>query len=110
MIVVKNAKGETRMVADGIAYRLEPGESIVPGGIREKHADKIDIIAKDNMIGVGDLVDYITTRSRFKQWWNWMHKGDCLPCQKRQATLNYIKFKGPKWVADELAKMKAKGK
>ena len=98
------------MVADGVGYRLAPGESIVPGGIRETHADKIDIIAKDNMVGVGDLVDYITTRSGFKKWWNWMHRGDCLPCQKRKATLNYIKIKGPQWVAEELAKLKEKGK
>ncbi len=110
MIVIKNAKGDTRTVADGIGYRLEEGENIVPGGIKEKRIDKIDTIATDNKMGVGDLVNYITTRTGFKKWWNWMHRRNCLPCQKRQAALNYIKIKGPEWVVKELAKLKKEGK
>ena len=51
--------------------------------------------ADDNKIGVGDLVYLFTHSTGFKKYWDEYHGGECAPCQERQASWNYFRFKGP---------------
>ncbi len=98
MIIIKGPKG-TREVRDGLPYRLNEGEAITAIR-REKRLDTFDHIADSEKTGVGDLINAVTTATGFKQWYNKAHRGKCMPCERRQAALNYFKFKGPQWVHD----------
>jgi len=98
MIIITGPKGK-RKVAAGEPYTLEPGE-MVTGMTRDVKLDKFDHIADDTKVGVGDLINAATTATGFKKWWNAQHRGQCLPCKKRQAALNYFEFKGPQWIHD----------
>ncbi len=98
MILIKGPNG-TREVPDGLPYRLEVGESIT-GVRREQRLDKLDHIAADTKTGAGDLINALTTATGFKQWYNKAHRGECMPCARRQAALNYFQFKGPQWMHD----------
>ena len=75
------------------------GESVT-GSTRDQYLDQLDHIGNDLKTDVGDLVNAVTTATGFKRWWIKRYKGSCLPCQKRQAALNYFQFKGPQWVHD----------
>ena len=98
MIIITGPKGD-RHVKAGKPYRLEPGER-VSGSTMEQQRDQLDNIGNELKTGVGDLVNAVTTATGFKKWWIKHHKGSCLPCQKRQAALNYFQFKGLQWVHD----------
>jgi len=101
MILLRGPKGE-RYIPDNTEYRMLPGEYRVPvtgrrGGVPRE--SPLDIMARTNYIGAGDLVEAITTSTGFKRWWDKLHDGECQSCKKNQATLNYIKFQGPKWLS-----------
>lgn len=98
MIIITGPNGDRR-VESGKPYRLGPGER-VSGSTKDMRLDVLDHIGNDTKTGVGDLVNAVTTATGFKRWWIKHHKGSCLPCQKRQAALNYFQFKGPQWVHD----------
>ena len=98
MIIITGPKGD-RYVESGQPYRLQLGER-VSGSTRDQKLDQLDHIGNDLKTGVGDLVHAVTTAVGFRKWWIKHHKGSCLPCQKRQAALNYFSFKGPQWVHD----------
>ncbi len=85
-----------RVVPQNTPYVLKAGEKLV--GTVMSYRGEIHDMAEDNKIGAGDLVAAITTSTGFKKWWDKQHGGECLPCKERVATLNYIKFKGPKWL------------
>lgn len=109
MIILLGPNGE-RQIPENTPYRLLPGEKVIRGTgrygtIRESELDKL---AESNKVGLGDLVASITTSTGFKNWWDEKHGGECAPCKQRQATLNYIKFQGPKWLAGWIKKGKEK--
>ena len=108
MILITGPKGDRR-VEPGVAYRLGEGERVV-GNTKILQPDKLDNMATDATIGVGDLIHAVTRATGFKEWWYKVHGGGCLPCQKRQAALNYLQFKGPQWVHDWVENQKEKGK
>jgi len=95
-IILHGPKGERKVLAN-TPYRLLPGEKIVSSTVNG-HSE-IDKVAQENNIGVGDLIASITTSTGFKRWWDKLHGGECQSCKKNQATLNYIKFQGPKWLS-----------
>ena len=97
-IIISGPKGD-RHVAAGKPYKLEPGER-VSGSTKEQRLDVLDHIGSHKQVGVGDLLNRITTETGFKRWWQTANKGKCMPCQRRQAALNYFKFKGPDWLHD----------
>ncbi len=103
MILIDGPNGK-REVEEGKPYRLEPGERIVGSYRENKQSDKLDYIAKDNEIGVGSLMAAVTESTGFKKWWDEKHGGECIPCKKRQATLDYIKFQGPIWLVSWVKK------
>jgi len=62
------------------------------------HQKEIEDFARDNKIGLGDLVYLFTHSTGFKKYWDEYHGGECAPCQERQASWNYFRFKGPKFL------------
>ena len=59
---------------------------------------EIEDFAKDNKIGLGDLVYLLTSSTGFKKWWDDKHGGECAPCQEKQASWNYFRFTGPQFL------------
>lgn len=96
VIILKGPTG-TRFVNSGERYILGPGEKII-GSARVDDSATIEELAAPAKIGAGDLIVAVTTSIGFKAWWDKKHNGDCLPCKKRQATANYLQFKGPEWL------------
>ena len=60
-----------------------------------KQEKELTQFADDNKIGFGDLVALLTHSTGFKKYWDEHHGGECAPCQERQASWNYFRFKGP---------------
>ena len=98
MIIITGPNGD-RHVETGKPYRLGSGEHVA-GSTKDVKLDQLDHIGNSTKTSVGDLVHAVTTAIGFKQWWIKHNKGSCLPCQKRQAALNYFSFRGPQWVHD----------
>ena len=98
MIKLINEEGTIRLVEEGKSYRLEPGERVMRGGV--PGLSELDKIAQENRIPVGDMIAKLFDTVGFKDYWNEKHGGECAPCKQRQATLNYIKFRGPKWLSE----------
>ena len=76
----------------------------------EKQQKELEDFAKDNKIGLGDLVYLFTHSTGFKKYWDEYHGGECAPCQERQASWNYFKFKGPEFLKKMVEKAKGEGK
>ena len=96
MIVIEGPNG-VRHIPNGVPYKLASGERIT-GTVKSK--SQLDQIAIENEIGLGSLVAAITNSTGFKQWWEAKHGNKaCARCKWRQAVLDYIKFKGPIWLA-----------
>jgi len=98
-VLLRGPKGE-RVIPDNTEYRFLPGERLV--GVANISRDYVELeqLAHDNKIGIGDMTAKIFETTGFKDWWDEKHGGECAPCKKRQATLNYIKFQGPKWLSN----------
>jgi len=96
-VIVLHGPNGFRQVAENTPYRLLPGEKVV-GALGSVHPE-LYTAAQENEIGVGDMITAITTSTGFKKWWDELHGGECQSCKKNQATLNYIKFQGPKWLS-----------
>ena len=107
MIYITGPQGN-RQVLSGVPYKLGPGEQITGGTVNERD-NALDIAVKGTRTGVGDLINAVTKSTGFKSWWKKLHKGECLPCKKRQATLNYLKFQGPEWLSNWVKEHKDKG-
>jgi len=77
---------------------------------REKIAQQKELegFAKDNKIGFGDLVFLFTHSTGFKKYWDENHGGECAPCQERQASWNYFRFAGPKFLKNLIKEAKEK--
>ena len=60
-----------------------------------KQEKELTQFADDYKIGFGDLVALLTHSTGFKKYWDEHHGGECAPCQERQASWNYFRFKGP---------------
>lgn len=98
-LIVIAGNGGTRHVPAGKPYKLGPGERIV-GSVNEQSGSPLEKIAVENEIGLGSLVAAIMSTTGFKQWWEAKHGNKaCAKCKWRQAVLDYIKFKGPLWLA-----------
>ena len=97
-IIISGPKGDRRVPA-GKPFKLEAGER-VSGSTRDDRLDVLDHIGNQKKVGVGDLLNRLTTETGFKRWWTKYNKGQCMPCQRRQAALNYFQFKGPGWLHD----------
>jgi len=67
---------------------------------------ELEDFAKDNKIGFGDLVYLFTHSTGFKKYWDEQHGGECAPCQERQASWNYFRFKGPEFLKKLIKKAK----
>ena len=93
---------------DNVPYRLAPDERVI-GSAKEIQRDKFDRLAREHTVGVGDLMASLTGSTGFKAWWKKLHKGECLPCKKRQAALNYLTFQGPEWLTAWVKEHKDKG-
>ncbi len=100
MILIDGPNGK-REVEEGMAFRLGKSEHIVtnPNYRHQGSLIELDKLANTNEIGVGSLIAAVTESTGFKKWWDEKHGGECIPCKKRQATLNYIKFQGPQWLS-----------
>jgi len=98
MILLKGPEGE-RTVPVNTPYRLLPGERVVGLASADSAHIELEQLAHDNEVGLGDMVAKMLDSAGFKEWWDEKHGGECAPCKQRQATLNYIKFQGPKWLA-----------
>jgi len=101
MILLRGPDGE-RYIEDNTEYRMLPGEYRVPvtgrrGGVPRE--SPLDIMARTNHIGAGDLVEAITTSTGFKRWWYDFNGGNCGACQRNGAVLNYIQAQVPGWLA-----------
>ncbi len=83
-------------VGDG--HKLLTGEKLKQ--IKEKQSEHLEKMAREQGIGVGDLVAAITTSTGFKKWWDEKHGGECTKCNEKQAVWNYYKFKGPSWISN----------
>lgn len=102
MIKILTVDGNIRRVGRNEAFRLAPGEKVVgsdKGSEVRSDDDDLHKVADQNKMGVGDLINALTTSTGFKKWWDDNHKGECAPCQKRRASANYIKFKSPSWLS-----------
>ena len=83
----------------------EPSTRVLTPGQMKKRQERIQETIKqekelkefadDNKIGLGDLVALLTHSTGFKKYWDEHHGGECAPCQERQASWNYFRFKGP---------------
>lgn len=97
MAITLTGPNGDRHVPDGKPYQLAKGERVT-GSTKETRLDVLDHIGKKQKTGVGDLLNRITTETGFKHWWRKYNRGQCMPCQRRQAALNYFKFRGPDWL------------
>lgn len=77
---------------------------------REKIAQQKELedFAMDNKIGFGDLVFLFTHSTGFKKYWDANHGGECAPCQEKQASWNYFRFAGPKFLKTLIKEAKEK--
>lgn len=107
MVILKGPEG-VRLVPCNKTYRLLPNENIVGSATlfdKAKHEEQSEI-EKLGITGLGDAAAAIIKTTGFKDWFNKMHGGECLPCKQRQAALNYFQFKGPKWLSKWVNKSK----
>ena len=96
MIQLISEDGTTRFVEEGKPYRLQPGERIERGiAGQPTELDKIGIA---NNIPLGDMTAKLIASTPFKKWHEKYYGKECAKCQQRQASLNFIKFAGPKWL------------
>ena len=110
MIIIKGPNG-IREVKAGVPYRLEVGEKIAGSyktRINGVEIDEVTTVAKSSAIGAGDLIAAITGSTGFKRWWHEKHRGECMPCKRRQATANYLRAQGPAWLKTWVDKNKEK--
>ncbi len=98
MIIIDGPNGR-RLVPENTPYRLSPGERIAGSTKLAPTETELEKFAEENKVGMGDLVAKVLDDVGFKEWWDKKHGGECAPCKQRQATLNYIKFKGPEWLS-----------
>ncbi len=107
LIILRGPEG-VRFVEQGKPYRLLPGESPIgttilfnKDPVPHTHTPEEQILDDtQEKIGAGDVLAKVFKETGFTEWWNKNHKGDCLPCKKRQAVANYLQFKGPKWLSE----------
>jgi len=105
MILIRQTDGNIRKQEERVSYYLLPGEVIV-GSEREleinqqlqQETHQLQEWADTNSVGVGDLIAAVTKTTGFQDWWNAKHKGQCIPCKRRQAVYNYVQFAGPNWL------------
>lgn len=98
-IILEGPKG-MREIEPGTPYG--PGERVVgttKSFIESKNVEDMKKVLGENYIPLGDALAAITSTTGFKKWWDAKHNGECVPCQERQATANYLKFRGPQWLA-----------
>jgi len=102
MITLRGPNGN-REIPENTPYRKLPGEYVLRGtGSKNKlfrADDQIDNLAQANEVGVGDLIEAITTSTGFKKWWDAKHGGECKSCQRNKAVLNYIQGQVPGWLS-----------
>ena len=93
MILLQNPAGDIRKVAEGVPYRLLPGEQIIGSSANE---DKLVMETALSEAGVkwGDAVAWVTKRLGIKQ---------CAPCKARQEILNHM---GEYGVAETIRQLK----
>ena len=72
----------------------------------EKQRKELADFAKDNKIGMGDMIFLFTHSTGFKKYWDEHHGGECAPCQEKQASWNYFRFKGPDFLKKLIKKAK----
>jgi len=75
---------------------------------KKKQQKELEDFARDNKIGFGDLVFLFTHSTGFKKYWDENHGGECAPCQERQASWNYFRFAGPKFLKTLIKEAKEK--
>lgn len=100
-IVVPENESEGRLLTDE-----EIGEMKKRKEEAEKQRKELEDFAKDNKIGLGDMVFLFTHSTGFKKYWDEQHGGECAPCQEKQASWNYFRFKGPEFLKKLIKKAK----
>ena len=80
MILLQNAAGKIRKVAEGMPYRLLPGE-FVAGSTQNEDQIRVETALAENGIKWGDAVAWVTKRLGITQ---------CAPCKARQEILNHM--------------------
>jgi len=71
---------------------------------------EMEDFAKDNKIGLGDMVFLFTHSTGFRDWYKEQHGGDCTKCNERWASWNFFRFKGPDFLKKLIKEAKEKDK
>ena len=95
MIILEGPLGK-RMVKVGVPYKRLPGEQIVGSTQhleREEEHEKLKQMAKEQGLGVGDLVAKLTKTFGIKP---------CAACEQRRQVLNRLRIRGWKISFDKV--------
>ena len=96
MRIILDGPNGKRVVEAGLPYKLQPGEKIVgserSNEMQEEH-NKLKRLAKEQGIGVGDLVAKLTKVFGIKP---------CASCEQRRQILNRLRIDGWKITLDKV--------